>query len=93
MYSIALDDNEDETHDLVQTPEKKGELPPGWLDSVMDCVWVKTHELNLSDAGVHVLKVVMHDENMALEKIVVDLGGVRDSYLGPPESYYAIGTA
>jgi hypothetical protein len=93
MYSIALDDNEDETHDLVQTPEKKGELPPGWLDSVMDCVWVKTHELNLSDAGVHVLKVVMHDENMALEKIVVDLGGVRDSYLGPPESYCAIGTA
>jgi hypothetical protein len=91
-YSIALDGRETETHELVQSPEKKGELPPGWLDSVMDCVWIKTHELDMSDVGAYVLKVALHDENMALEKIVIDLGGVRDSYLGPQESFYAVGS-
>jgi hypothetical protein len=39
--------------------------------------------------GSHVLRVVLRDENMVLEKIVVDLGGLRESYLGPPESHYS----
>ncbi|KAH3999326.1 hypothetical protein HBI56_081370 [Parastagonospora nodorum] len=34
-------------------------------------------------------EVVLRDENMGSEKIVVDLGGLRESYLGPPESHYS----
>jgi hypothetical protein len=91
-YSIALDDQDLGMHELVQSPGRKGELPPGWLECVMNCVWIKTHEVDLSDAGKHVLKVSLYDENMALEKVVIDLGGVRESYLGPPESVYAVGS-
>jgi hypothetical protein len=88
LYDVALDDGILGIHRLVQPPEKKGELPPGWLESVTDCVWTKTHVLDLSETGAHTLKIGLRDANMALEKIVIDLGGVRDSYLGPSESFY-----
>jgi hypothetical protein len=91
-YSIALDAQDLGMHELVQSPGRKGELPPGWLECVMDCVWIKTHEVDLSEIGAHILKVSLYDENMALEKVIIDLGGVRESYLGPPESFYAIGS-
>ncbi|KAF2823241.1 hypothetical protein CC86DRAFT_328373 [Ophiobolus disseminans] len=89
LYGLSLDGKDVETHRLVQQPKKPGELPTGWMESVMDCVWIRIHQLDLGDAGAHTLKIVMHDENLALEKVVIDMGGVRDSYLGVPESFYA----
>ncbi|EMD97923.1 glycoside hydrolase family 115 protein [Bipolaris maydis ATCC 48331] len=89
LYGISLDGKDIEMHKLVQQPQKAGELPPGWLESVMDCVWIRKHQVDLGDAGMHTLKILLQDENMALEKIVIDLGGARESYLGPPESFYA----
>ncbi|EMD60268.1 glycoside hydrolase family 115 protein [Bipolaris sorokiniana ND90Pr] len=91
LYGLSLDGKDTEMHKLVQQSQKAGELPPGWLESVMDCVWIRKHQVDLGDAGAHTLKILLQDENMALEKIVVDLGGVRESYLGPPASFYATG--
>jgi len=42
----------------------------------------------LSDAGYHTLKIWMVDPAVVLEKIMVDSGGLKPSYLGPPESYH-----
>jgi hypothetical protein len=89
-YRIALSGKDHGVHELVQSSKKPGELPPGWLESVMDCVWIKTHELELGDVGAHNLCVTLCDENMALEKVVINLRGVRKSKLGPPESAYII---
>jgi hypothetical protein len=48
---------------------------------------VSTHALE--KPGVHTLKVWMVTPGVVLERIVIDAGGVRPSYLGPPESLRA----
>jgi hypothetical protein len=41
-------------------------------------------------AGRHSLKITMIDPGVVLDKIVIDLGGLRPSYLGPPETRVAV---
>ena len=86
-YGLSLDGKDFETHRLVQQPKKPGNLPREWLGYVMDCVWVREHEFDLTCTGMHVLRVLLRDENVVVEKIVVDLDELRESYLGPPESH------
>ncbi|KAH7094251.1 hypothetical protein FB567DRAFT_9 [Paraphoma chrysanthemicola] len=90
LYGLSLDEKDMEIHKLIQEPGRAGELPFGWLESVMDCVWVRKHEIDLGYVGAHTLKISLQDENVALEKVLIDVGGVRESYLGPPESFYVI---
>ncbi len=54
---------------------------------VVDNVRKMKRQLTITAAGQHVLKIWMVDPGMVLDKIVIDTGGVVDSYLGPPESF------
>jgi len=58
-----------------------------WEKTVMDNARFVKAELSVGEAGYHTLKVWMIDPGIVLEKIVLNTGGVRPSYLGPPESY------
>ncbi|MGA9474673.1 MAG: glycosyl hydrolase 115 family protein, partial [Terriglobales bacterium] len=59
-----------------------------WEQSVEDSVRKVTSTHFVENAGYHTLKFWMVDPGIVLQKLVVNLGGVKPSYLGPPESYH-----
>jgi len=63
-----------------------------WGTSVKDSVRKVRSTHLLAKSGYHTLKVWMVDPGVVLQKLVVNLGGVKPSYLGPPESYRRVGS-
>jgi hypothetical protein len=62
-----------------------------WEESVKSNVRKVQSTHTLAAPGYHTLKFWMVDPGVVLQKLVVDLGGVRPSYFGPPESFHAGG--
>jgi hypothetical protein len=56
--------------------------------NVIDNLMTFNAKLDLPKEGPHQLNVWMVDPGVVIDKIVIDTGGVKDSYLGPPESLY-----
>ncbi|KAF5019527.1 hypothetical protein F66182_8469 [Fusarium sp. NRRL 66182] len=79
---------------LVQPigPNVGGNMPDGWGHAVANAVWgvhgnYTTTSFKVPREGAYTLRIWALLPNILIQKIVVDLGGVRDSYLGPPESF------
>jgi len=53
---------------------------------VMDNLMKLQGKLILKKEGQHTLKIWMVDPGLTIDKIIIDTGGVKGSYLGPPES-------
>lgn len=87
-YAVQFDDQEIQTVQYI-IDQPAGTNPTGWLEAVADQAWKSTMTFNYTEPGVHKLKVWELEPAMVLTKIVLDFGGVRQSYLGPPESYRA----
>ncbi|KAF2454677.1 hypothetical protein BDY21DRAFT_290855 [Lineolata rhizophorae] len=63
-----------------------GALPVGWERAVADGAWASVTGNWSVAPGEHVLRYWALEPGVVLMKAVLDLGGVRESYLGPPES-------
>jgi len=59
-----------------------------WAQAVSQNIQINKTQLNIDKPGQHTLKFWMVDPGVVLQKIVVDCGGLKSSYLGPPESYH-----
>jgi hypothetical protein len=80
-FAVAFDDARPVTVDI--------DAGRDWNDGVLrNAVWTST-ELALTKPGLHTLKLWMVDAGVVLDKIVIDLGGLRPSYMGPPETRLA----
>lgn len=86
-YAIAFDDQEPQIITLVPADFDARNGNADWEKTVSDNYRIsKSHHPALG-AGYHTLKIWMTDPGVVLQKIVVNLGGVKPSYLGPPESF------
>ena len=68
-------------------------MPDGWHSAVADAVWGvdpahnTTTTWEVPSEGAYTLRVWGLAPSIIIQKVIIDLGGVRQSYLGPPESF------
>ena len=86
-YAVSFDDQPPQIIDIVAKDFDARNGNREWEESVKDACRIVRSTHTLSNAGYHTLKIWMVDPAVVVQKIVVDLGGVKPSYLGPPESY------
>jgi hypothetical protein len=88
-YAISFDDEAPQIINIhVNDTIPDWKYPPTWNQAVTENIKVMTSNHILNKPGEHVLKFWMVDPGIVLQKIVVNTGGVKPSYLGPPESYH-----
>lgn len=87
-YAISFDDQPPKVVDSLEHNSQQD-----WERSVRDNMRANKTPVEGIKPGYHTLKVWMVDPALVLEKIVVNCGGVRPSYLGPPESYHKTDSA
>jgi hypothetical protein len=57
-----------------------------WNNWVANNIIIKTSAHNIYTAGKHILKCWLVSPGVVLQKLVLDFGGVKQSYFGPPET-------
>jgi hypothetical protein len=82
QYAISIDDDKPEIIS-INKDDTDGRL---WNQWVADNIIIKSSNDNISKQGKHVLKYWMISPAVVLQKLVIDFGGVKQSYLGPPET-------
>ncbi len=80
-YAISFDN---EPPQIINMHAKK--TFQDWEESVRNNVSIETSKHLLTESGVHILKFWMVDAGVVLQKLVVETGELKPSYLGPPES-------
>jgi hypothetical protein len=81
-YAVSFDDAPPQIVDIAADTTTRA-----WDQLVADNVSVTASSHQLARPGAHVLKFWLVDPGVVLQKLVVDAGGVKPSYLGPPESF------
>ncbi len=88
-FAVSIDDQAPiivNMHEGETQPD--WEYPDWWNNSVTDHIKIKTTEHKGLTPGAHTLKVWMVDPGVVFQKFVIDAGGLKPSYLGPPESKF-----
>jgi hypothetical protein len=78
---ITIDDRPVQTLTFDLKPDT-----PEWNQAVKDNIVILNAPFKALKAGKHTIKVFRIDGNVVLERLVLDTGGLKPSYLGPPES-------
>jgi hypothetical protein len=81
-YGVSIDDEQPQIIALNKD-DNNNRVWEGW---VANNIIIKTSDHIVTKPGKHVLKIWMVNPGIVLQKIVLNLGGVKQSYLGPPET-------
>ena len=78
---VAIDDAPMQTLSFDLRPDT-----PQWNKAVEDNILILKADFPKLPAGPHTIHIYRVDGNVVLERLVLDTGGLRPSYLGPPET-------
>jgi hypothetical protein len=81
-YAISIDD---EMPQIISI-NKEDNNTRIWESWVANSIIARTSKHQITTKGKHVIKYWMVSPAVVLQKIVADLGGMKPSYLGPPET-------
>jgi hypothetical protein len=84
--AASFDDEAPQIITVVPKGYTAGDGNRDWEKSVKDNVRQLKSKHTITTSGAHTFKVWMVDPAVVVQKIVVDCGGMKPSYLGPPES-------
>ncbi|ASB49099.1 glycosyl hydrolase 115 family protein [Alkalitalea saponilacus] len=88
-FAISINDEKPQIINM-----NEGEIVPDykyadwWMQSVGNQIKIKTSRHHINEPGKQTLKLWVVDTGIVFQKFVIDAGGLRESYLGPPESKY-----
>jgi hypothetical protein len=86
--AVALDNSEPQILEVKAGAIHGTRDDPGWEESVRNCVRKLVANIKVENPGYHSLKIMMIDPIVAVQKIVINTGGEKPSYLGPTESFF-----
>jgi hypothetical protein len=80
-YAVSFDDEPPQVVDVHADTSQRG-----WEENVSNGVAQLVSAHVLARPGAHTLKFWALDPGLVLQRVVIDAGGLKPSYLGPPES-------
>ena len=80
-FAISIDDEKPQVVNI-----HKGKTIPDWQESVRRNIVELNTKHTIEKPGKHTLKIWMIDPGIVLQRILIDCGGLKPSYLGPLES-------
>ena len=86
QYAISIDNETPQIFSINK--EDKNSISGIWNKWVAESIIIKSSKHKLLQPGKHTVKYWVVSPAVVLQKIVLDFGGVKRSYLGPPETLY-----
>jgi glycosyl hydrolase family 115 (putative glucuronidase)/glycosyl hydrolase family 115 len=83
-YAISIDDEQPQ----IISINKDDNDTKAWSQWVSNNIIIKTSTHKISKPGKHTVTYWMVSPAVVLQKVVIDLGGLKPSYLGPPETLF-----
>ncbi len=80
-FAVSIDDEQPQIVNI-----HKGKTYQDWQESVRRNIVELNTKHTIEQPGKHTIKIWMIDPGIVLQRILIDCGGLKPSYLGPPES-------
>ncbi|HVX26925.1 MAG TPA: glycosyl hydrolase 115 family protein [Parafilimonas sp.] len=84
QYAVSVDGEQPQIISINKNDNDK----TAWSDWVSNNIIIKTTNHSINKNGKHVIKYWMISPAVILQKVVLDFGGLKPSYLGPRETIF-----